>query len=205
MVLSRQQQKAIFAKLTVKNNLRKTNPKFVNLMEKAFVETTPQLQNRIDSLILLKKKPKQSIGDIICRKRLKKDQECTRYEIRIKFDGKNAKEYPLVYNHELDHIFYDQIKRTNPKKVTRFKDDLKPVFAFNQNLKDVFFDVEKQIKTGDNKKIEDALDLFVDEIHSETKQQTDRIKIGLDPANIGKEGKTNLQTALKAYNKLHRK
>ena len=196
MSITREQQKAIFAKLTIRDNLRKTNPKFVHVMEKTFLETSPKIVNKIDSLTLLKKKKGQSIGDILAKPRNK-------YDIRVRFDGKNVKEFPLVYNHELDHIFYDQIKRNNPKKIKQYKDDMRTVFPFNQTLVILFSNVEKQIES-DTKKINKSFNTLFDEFHSETKEASDRVRLGLDPAKISKKNKANLQKALDAYNKFHR-
>lgn len=198
MVRTREQQKAMFAKLRVRDNLRTTNPEFVNIMEKAFVETSPEIIKKIDSLTLLKKKKNQSVGDILTKPK-------NRYDIRIRFDGKKIEEFPIVYNHEIDHIFYDQTKKNNPKKIEEYKNNIRKVIAFNPTTRMLFSNVLKQLKSGNREKIEDALDLFIDEIHSETREATDRIKLGLDPAKFDQRTKDNLNEALSAYKKLHRK
>lgn len=205
MTLTRSQQKAIFAKLRVKNNLRKTDPKFVDLMEKTFLETSPEIIKKIDSLTLLKKKKNQSVADVLTKSKSKNSKIST-YDIRVRFDGKKKiEEFPIVYNHEIDHIFYDQTKKHNPKKIQQYKENVRNVIAFNPTLRMFFSDVKKQLKSGNSEKIEDALDLFFDEVHSETREATDRIKLGLDPAKFDQRTKDNLNEALSAYKKLHSK
>lgn len=197
MKLTRQQQKAIFAKLKIKDNIRNTNPKFVKIMKESLLNTPLKLQNKITTVTLLRKKKGQAFGDVKPTR--------NRYDIRIRFEkGRNLKEFPVIYNHELDHLFFDQILRFEPQKLKQYKSDIREIIPFNSTLKKQFSDAVKMAETGNKKKTKIAVDDFVHEFHSETREADDRIKLGLDPAKFNQPTRKNLNQAIFAYKKLHR-
>lgn len=171
--------------------------RFLNSMNKAISDTPKSIEHRINSVKLSMRKGNEPVGQSVMRTDGK-------YDIKINFEVKNRDSYPLVFRHEMDHIYFDEVSVTKPKKVRRYIDDISGLMPFNDKLQEYFKDYQTALKTKEKKKIIPALILYAEEFHSETHEAWGRIKLGLDPFKVDKATKQDLKKALIAYNKFHK-
>jgi len=190
--------KAITTKKPLKIVLRDVHDeRFLKLMNESISKTPRRIQNRIHSVILLKKKASDPVGQSIGR-------EDGTYDIKIFYQPKNLKSYPLVFRHETDHIFFDTMEQENPAKIKKYISNISGLLPFNDKLIGYFKDFRKAIKNGNKRQVIEKLYLYTEEFHSETHEAWGRVESGLDPFKVDKATKENLHQAVIAYNKLHK-
>jgi hypothetical protein len=177
--------------------IKNKNPRFLRVISKSINQTPVGIEDKIDSIILAKKTKRGNVGEA-------REKFNGRYEVEINYDGRNLPSYPLIYRHETDHILFEQIRKNYPKKMQKYIHAIARLEPFNDKLTGYYVDLMEANRSGDKKRIKEAVEIYVDEFHSETKEATDRLKLGLDKTKIDLKMKRNLAQALKAYNDLHK-
>lgn len=195
MVVNEKNRKAVFRNLAIKEGLESKHPKFVKVMKEAILETKPEELDKVRIITLKNQKKGQPVGEIAFPYKKVKG-----YDITINRNNKNVKNFPIVYKHETDHLYFAELEKKDPELIRDYAIFAMDIYPFNEKLSDRFSALKK-IKN--EKKLKMELMIYVDEFHSETGEAKRRIDSGLDKFNQDKRTRDNLQRAVQLYNGLH--
>lgn len=203
MKLTRQRQKAMFARIFNRGFKTDKEKRFVKLIKDEFAKQPDSVKIAVKAIFLAKTKKGDDFKAFTTKDK----------EIEVRFAPQDTSGFSKVaFIHELEHIWFFNKQKKNPELIKDYANKIGNLKPFSLNLELIKLDLDQDIKNKVKRPLIKGTNFdseYVDEIHSETIENVTRRKLGMPDVNLKTEqhslfNEPAFKKAQKAYLELHK-